>query len=86
MALRINVFLLLLLFLSLLLIPLSSVGIVNEGFKEDGIDPIHLLHKDGIVMNSRKLWMLDATMQDYDDTGANQKHDPRRKPGNGRNP
>ncbi|CAL2243976.1 unnamed protein product [Prunus armeniaca] len=80
MALRINVFLLLLLFLSLLLIPLSS------GFKEDGIDPIHLLHKDGIVMNSRKLWMLDATMQDYDDTGANQKHDPRRKPGNGRNP
>lgn len=42
--------------------------------------------KDGIVMNSRKLWMLDATMQDYDDTGANQKHDPRRKPGNGRNP
>ncbi|PQQ04271.1 uncharacterized protein Pyn_24857 [Prunus yedoensis var. nudiflora] len=80
MALRINVFLLLLLFLPLLLIPLSS------GFKEDGIDPIHLLHKDGIVMNSRKLWMLDATMQDYDDTGANQKHDPRRKPGNGRNP
>ncbi|XP_034206024.1 uncharacterized protein LOC117620042 isoform X2 [Prunus dulcis] len=82
MALRINVFLLLLLFLSLLLIPLSS------GFKEDGIDPIHLLHKDEIVMNSRKLWMLDATMQDYDDTGANQKHDPypRRKPGNGRNP
>ncbi|XP_008234707.1 PREDICTED: uncharacterized protein LOC103333614 isoform X2 [Prunus mume] len=80
MALRINVFLLLLFFLSLLLIPLSS------GFKEDGIDPIHLLHKDGIVMNSRKLWMLDATMQDYDDTGANQKHDPRRKPGNGRNP
>ncbi|BFG23538.1 hypothetical protein CerSpe_098130 [Prunus speciosa] len=80
MALRINVFLLLLLFLPLLLIPLSS------GLKEDGIDPIHLLHKDGIVMNSRKLWMLDATMQDYDDTGANQKHDPRRKPGNGRNP
>ncbi|CAL9008890.1 unnamed protein product [Prunus brigantina] len=86
MALRINVFLLLLLFLSLLLIPLSSVGIVNEGFKEDGIEPIHLLHKDGIVVNSRKLWILDATMQDYDDTGANQKHDPRRKPGNGRNP
>ncbi|PQP95207.1 protein PSY2 isoform X2 [Prunus yedoensis var. nudiflora] len=80
MALRINVFLLLLLFLPLLLIPLSS------GLKEDGIDPIHLLHKDGIVMNSRKLWMLDATMQDYDDTGANQKHDPKRKPGNGRNP
>lgn len=44
--------------------------------------------KDGIVISSRKLWMLDATMQDYDDTGANQKHDPypRRKPGNGRNP
>lgn len=86
MAVRINDFLLLqVLFLSaLLILPLSS-GIVNEDFK-DGIDPIHLLHKNGVRIYSRKLWRLDAEVHDYDDAGPNPKHDPRRKPGSGRNP
>lgn len=30
--------------------------------------------------------MMDNAFLDYDDPGANPKHDPRRKPGNGRNP
>lgn len=36
-------------------------------------------------MKPRKLLMPDAVL-DYDDAGANPKHDPRRKPGNGRSP
>ncbi|XP_059434793.1 uncharacterized protein LOC132167785 [Corylus avellana] len=80
MALRIKTVILLLL---ILLIPLS--GIV-EGFK-DGTIPYHSLYKDGSRMKLRKLLELDSLL-DYDDAGANPRHDPRRKPGNGggRNP
>ncbi|PRQ60474.1 uncharacterized protein LOC133717976 [Rosa rugosa] len=85
--LRITFFILRVLLLSVLLISLSSGNNIVEGFKDGNDHHIdHLLHK-GIKVNSRKLvMMLDATMHDYDDAGANPKHDPRRKPGNGRNP
>ncbi|EEF36131.1 uncharacterized protein LOC112535876 [Ricinus communis] len=60
----------------LLLIPFSS-GMV-EGFRE-GMNPNHSLHKDVFQMiNTRKLLM---NMLDYDDTGPNTKHDPRKKGG-----
>ncbi|KAM1472172.1 hypothetical protein FF1_042105 [Malus domestica] len=85
MAFRINGFLLLqVLYLSALLITPLSSGIVTKGFK-DGMDPINLLHKNGVEIISRKLRRLDATMQDYDDARYNHRHDPRR-PGIGRNP
>ncbi|GMY07558.1 protein PSY [Fagus crenata] len=76
--LKIKTFLLLLL---VLLIPLS--GMV-EGFK-DGMNPNHSLYKDGIRVYLRKLPEV-ASLLDYDDAGANTKHDPRKKPGNGKNP
>ncbi|KAJ9174283.1 hypothetical protein P3X46_017322 [Hevea brasiliensis] len=66
---------LLLVSLLLLLIPLSS-GMV-EGFRE-GMSPNHSLHKDGIQMNTSRKLLMDV--QDYD-TGANPRHDPRRKIG-----
>ncbi|KAL6345237.1 hypothetical protein AAG906_015720 [Vitis piasezkii] len=53
-----------------------------EGFK-DGTSPIYLLHKDGTLVNSKKLLKLDAVLE-YDYAEANPKHDPRKgKPGNG---
>ncbi|KAI3762371.1 hypothetical protein L1987_52800 [Smallanthus sonchifolius] len=44
-------------------------------------------HKDWFRIHARKLSMLDAVL-DYDDAGANPKHDPRRGKGGGggRNP
>ncbi|CBI23028.3 unnamed protein product, partial [Vitis vinifera] len=63
-----------LLALILLLTPLSSG--MAEGFK-DGTSPIYLLHKDGTLVNSKKLLKLDAVL-DYDYAEANPKHDPRR--------
>lgn len=42
--------------------------------------------KDGIRVNVRKLLMMPNTLLDYDDPGANPRHDPRKKPGTGRNP
>lgn len=52
-----------------------------------GLIHYNVLCLKGINVNTRKLvWMQDVTMHDYDDAGANPKHDPRRKPGNGRNP
>ncbi|KAJ7965318.1 putative Adenosylcobalamin-dependent ribonucleoside-triphosphate reductase [Quillaja saponaria] len=66
----------------LLLIPLSS-GLV-EGFK-GGIHPTHLLYKDGLTMNSRKLLGLDAVL-DYDDPEASSKHGQNQKKRSGRNP
>ncbi|GFY84056.1 hypothetical protein Acr_03g0008300 [Actinidia rufa] len=55
---------------------------VAEGFS-DNANPIHSLHKNGVPMNSRKLLVVD-TVLDYDYTGPNPKHDPRKgKPGNG---
>ncbi|ESR54382.1 hypothetical protein WN944_014736 [Citrus x changshan-huyou] len=63
-------------------IPLLSSGMV-DGFK---INSIHSdqqsLHKD---MSMRKRLMLGAVL-DYDDTGPNPKHDPRKKPGPGGKP
>ncbi|KAI3756945.1 hypothetical protein L6452_04477 [Arctium lappa] len=65
----------------LLLIHIYSV-IGSSG----GADPIYSPHKDGFrIQHARKLALLDATL-DYDDAGANQKHDPRRGRGGGRNP
>nr|XP_011470208.1 PREDICTED: uncharacterized protein LOC101305012 [Fragaria vesca subsp. vesca] len=81
--LRNNFVILQVLLLSVLLISLVSGNNTVEGFKDDNDQ---LLHK-GVKVNSRKLFMMpDATMHDYDDAGANPKHDPRRRPGNGRNP
>ncbi|GLT69501.1 hypothetical protein SLA2020_416490 [Shorea laevis] len=73
----------LLLLLLILLIPLSGKV---EGFK-DMTNPYHSLYKDGNRMKLRKLLEFDSLL-DYDDAGANSKHDPRKKPGNGggRNP
>ncbi|PSS32985.1 hypothetical protein CEY00_Acc03281 [Actinidia chinensis var. chinensis] len=69
----------LLLFLLLLIYSYSGVA---EGFS-DNANPIHSLHKNGVPMNSRKLLVVD-TVLDYDYTGPNPKHDPRKgKPGNG---
>ncbi|KAL5736930.1 hypothetical protein ACOSP7_031386 [Xanthoceras sorbifolium] len=80
MALRIKTFLLVSLVI-LLLIPLLSTGMV-EGFKDDDMHPKNSLYKDGIQMKKmRKILILDA-MLDYDDAGANTKHDPpKKKPG-----
>ncbi|KAG2701416.1 hypothetical protein I3843_06G040100 [Carya illinoinensis] len=81
MALKIKTVLLLLL---ILLIPLS--GMV-EGFKVR-MNPSYSLYKDGNRFNLiRKLPELDSLL-DYDEAGANTKHDPtKKKPGNnGRNP
>lgn len=46
-----------------------------------------LFVKDGNRMKLRKLLEFDSLL-DYEDAGANGKHDPRKKPGNGggRNP
>ncbi|KAL4362862.1 hypothetical protein GQ457_04G013640 [Hibiscus cannabinus] len=80
--LRFNCFLLLSL---LLFLPVSS-GIVN-GFQA-GMQPkyysLHQQMKGGnekIQMSSSSRKLLTGAMLDYDDTGANTKHDPRRKPG-----
>ncbi|KAJ4726690.1 putative Adenosylcobalamin-dependent ribonucleoside-triphosphate reductase [Melia azedarach] len=87
-ALRVNTSLLLFL---LLLVPLlsSSPGIIVESFKVDSMLPVYSLHKDdGVGMKMRKLMSFehgDAVL-DYDDAGANQKHDPRKKPGPGGKP
>jgi hypothetical protein len=48
---------------------------------------INLFVKDGNRIKLRKLLEFDSLL-DYEDAGANSKHDPRKKPGNGggRNP
>ncbi|KAK9075239.1 hypothetical protein SSX86_003560 [Deinandra increscens subsp. villosa] len=53
----------------------------------DAARPVYSLHKqDGFRVHARKLSMLDAVL-DYDDAGANPRHDPRRgRGGGGRNP
>ncbi|EOY23598.1 hypothetical protein QQP08_011946 [Theobroma cacao] len=66
------------LLLSLLLMPFSCGTVAAF---QDGMQAKYSLHLGGIQTNpSRKLLMLGA-MLDYDDTGANTKHDPRKKPG-----
>ncbi|KAF3432795.1 hypothetical protein FNV43_RR23897 [Rhamnella rubrinervis] len=80
MALRIKTFLLV--FLIVILIPLSS-GMVEDLKDGSNLNHYSLHQGTGIRMNSRKLMMAD-TLLDYDDAGANPKHDPKRKPG-GRN-
>ncbi|KAH7853346.1 hypothetical protein Vadar_001421 [Vaccinium darrowii] len=66
----------LLLFLFLLISSVSSGK--AEGFK-DNAEPIYSLRKGSVQMNLRKLLV---TLLDYDYTGPNPKHDPRRgKPG-----
>ncbi|KAJ6340676.1 hypothetical protein OIU77_008436 [Salix suchowensis] len=73
-----------LLFSLLLLAPLLSSGFV-EAFKE-GMTPHHSFVKDGIqVINTRKLLV---EVLDYDDAGANRRHDPRGRTGagGGKNP
>jgi hypothetical protein len=40
-----------------------------------------LFVKDGIQVNTRKLLLVDEL--DYDDAGANRRHDPRGRPGVG---
>ncbi|XAR71613.1 hypothetical protein NMG60_11017973 [Bertholletia excelsa] len=80
MAPRIKISLLVFLFL----LVYSSSGIA-EGFS-DNTNPLYLIHKVATKMNSRKL-MTVSTVLDYDYTGPNTKHDPRKgKGGGGRNP
>ncbi|CAK9151587.1 unnamed protein product [Ilex paraguariensis] len=70
-------------FLSVFLILLiySSAGTV-KGF-DDGVNTISSIHKGGVRLNSRKLLVHESVL-DYDDAGANTKHDPRKgKPGGG---
>ncbi|XWS48591.1 hypothetical protein CRYUN_Cryun13aG0089600 [Craigia yunnanensis] len=64
----------------LVLIMPSSYGMVNG--LQGGMQAKHSLEQGGMIRmsSSRKLLMLGA-MLDYDDTGANHKHDPIKKPG-----
>ncbi|KAI7734762.1 hypothetical protein M8C21_000682 [Ambrosia artemisiifolia] len=64
----------------LLLVYIFSVGSSSA----NAARPVYSLHKDGFRMHARKLSLLDAVL-DYDDAGANPRHDPRRGRG-GRNP
>ncbi|XP_021909545.1 uncharacterized protein LOC110823467 [Carica papaya] len=73
----------LLLLFFLLLISLSSDLV--EGFRDDKqVEPTYSFHKEiGMQMRGgRKLLAMDA-MLDYDDAGANPRHDPRKKGGSG---
>ncbi|XP_039065266.1 uncharacterized protein LOC120210631 [Hibiscus syriacus] len=81
--LRFNAFLLLSL---LFFLPLSH-GLV-EGFQGGMQRKYHSLHQqmkggnyERIQMSSSSRKLLTGAMLDYDDTGANTKHEPRRKPG-----
>nr|XP_043618296.1 uncharacterized protein LOC122590024 [Erigeron canadensis] len=65
----------------LLLIYITSVS----GGRNGGVNHAYSLHKDGFRIHARKLSVLDAVL-DYDDAGANPRHDPRRGRGGGRNP
>ncbi|XAR52191.1 hypothetical protein NMG60_11020127 [Bertholletia excelsa] len=76
MAIRIKTSLLVFL---VLLICFSSA----EGFNRK-VNPIYLIHKDRVQVNSRRLLVFDAVL-DYDYAGANPRHDPR-KGRSGRNP
>ncbi|KAG6579317.1 hypothetical protein SDJN03_23765, partial [Cucurbita argyrosperma subsp. sororia] len=67
-------FLLLLLLLSIS-VPFSS-GVVESGRNVKVTDKV-----GGVGMNGRKLMRFDV--EDYDDTKANNRHDPK-KPGNGK--
>ncbi|KAG5019226.1 hypothetical protein AAZX31_06G125200 [Glycine max] len=75
MALKMNTFLL---FLLLILIPLSSC--LAEGFRANKHPTHGLLYKDGIKVNSRKLLVHDFVL-DYDEAGPNPRHT--KKPGKG---
>ncbi|XVF51028.1 hypothetical protein PTKIN_Ptkin04bG0150500 [Pterospermum kingtungense] len=68
------------LLVSLLLIMPFSYGMV-DGF-QGGMQAKDSLEQGGVMQmsSSRKLLTVGA-MLDYDDTGANPKHDPRKKPG-----
>ncbi|XWS61353.1 hypothetical protein CRYUN_Cryun07bG0118700 [Craigia yunnanensis] len=68
------------LLVSLVLIMPFSYGMV-DGF-QGGMQTKYSLEQGGMIQksSSRKLLMLGA-MLDYDDAGANPKHDPRKKPG-----
>ncbi|XP_074375486.1 uncharacterized protein LOC141717302 [Apium graveolens] len=66
----------------LLLFVYLSPGTVN-GFS-NGTRSIYPVHQDGSLrVNSRKL--LSHEVSDYDDAGANTKHDRGRKGGSGKN-
>ncbi|KAI3750984.1 hypothetical protein L2E82_21955 [Cichorium intybus] len=64
----------------LLLIYITSVGGSNGDANR-----VYSLHKDGFRIHARKLSMLDAVL-DYDDAGANPRHEPPRRGRGGRNP
>ncbi|XP_071712132.1 uncharacterized protein [Rutidosis leptorrhynchoides] len=61
--------------------------IVSAHGDSGGGDPVYSIHKDKSRIHARKLSVLDAVL-DYDDAGANPRHDPRRGRGGGggRNP
>ncbi|KAF9671086.1 hypothetical protein SADUNF_Sadunf12G0010700 [Salix dunnii] len=67
------------LLLSLLLLAPFSSGLV-EGSNIGAMNSYPSLRKDGVQVNTRKL-LLDVL--DYDEAGANRKHDPRGRLGVG---
>ncbi|GLT48258.1 hypothetical protein SLA2020_218930 [Shorea laevis] len=90
MAIALKTFLLLSIFL---LFAMLSSGSVERGFRsQDRIPPplnvkkdgmrypkFSLFHQGGIRVRNRKKLLVQVL--DYDDTGPNPKHDPRKKPG-----
>ncbi|XP_038906524.1 protein PSY2-like [Benincasa hispida] len=76
MSLKLKFFLLLLLSIS---IPSSSAMV--EPLRDIKITEKSIIKVGSIQMNARKLMTLDV--QDYDETKANNRHDPK-KPGNGK--
>ncbi|XVF12694.1 hypothetical protein REPUB_Repub08aG0141200 [Reevesia pubescens] len=78
-ALRFKTFLL----VSLLLIIMpnfSTYGMV-EGFQDHGMQAKYSIEQGGMIQMSSSRKLLMGIMLDYDDAGANPKHDPRKKPG-----
>ncbi|XP_004502680.1 uncharacterized protein [Cicer arietinum] len=75
---KIKTFLLVIL---LVFIPFPLSSGLGEGFRENIHPTHHFLYKDGIKMNSRKLFSHDFVL-DYDEAGPNPKHS--KKPGKGR--
>ncbi|XVF10098.1 hypothetical protein REPUB_Repub07fG0153900 [Reevesia pubescens] len=68
----------------LLIMPFSYGMQVKDGFQGGMLQAKYSLYQrtgNGIIQMSSSRKLLMGAMLDYDDTGANPKHDPRKKPG-----